>query len=454
MEKDVDDAEPVVEEAVAAVQELMAQCSPDDVEILQRKMDSLSQDIEKLKDKKDRKLSTLNDTAELLKNFYDQDKELKGFFVDASKNLEEKSDESTVDIIGLQKEIAAQRPNIAKLVEMEKKLEKVVVPSDFVKIKEASLKDQEEYARLKQLADNEARGVFMAKEKVDDFNNAFDELSAWLSDVRDRHGKLDAVAVDAEIVKEQLKEHQEFLVEIAARDAQFKNLYAESERLIAASNEDEETALKEKMQSLEHRRGHLNDTTSQRQTNLIEALVLAQQFSDTVKEVTNRLTATEGILEKIDADKSKGIEVQKEKLKDLQDGMDQLSPLMDAVKETGDDLIRLSGPGAGADHVTDQVKSLEERWNKLSQRVQEKGISIHKAADRVEEVQAKTDETMSQLQGLKSRLKALEPVAVYEEPILKQCEEHKVCYVFFITVFGGHGGVMKKCFLLVSLDEY
>ena len=82
---------------------------------------------------------------------------------------------------------------------------------------------------------------------------------------------------------------------------------------------------------------------------------------------------TEDILEKIDAEKSKGIDVKKEKIKDLQDAMEQLSPLMDAVKETGNDLTRLSGPGAGADKVKTEVTSLEERWEKLSQRVQEKG---------------------------------------------------------------------------------
>ena len=82
---------------------------------------------------------------------------------------------------------------------------------------------------------------------------------------------------------------------------------------------------------------------------------------------------TEDILEKIDAEKSKGIDVQKEKVKDLQDAMDQLSPLMDAVKETGNDLINLSGPGVGSDKVKAEVTSLEERWEKLSLRVQEKG---------------------------------------------------------------------------------
>ena len=82
---------------------------------------------------------------------------------------------------------------------------------------------------------------------------------------------------------------------------------------------------------------------------------------------------TEDILEKINAEKSKGIDVQKEKVKDLQDGMDQLSPLMDTVNVTGDDLIRLSGPGTGSDQVKNELKLLQERWDELSQRVQEKG---------------------------------------------------------------------------------
>ena len=110
----------------------------------------------------------------------------------------------------LQKEIAAHQPDISELVDMEKKLEKVIAPSDFSKIKDISLSDQEEYTRLQQLVDNEARGILMAKEKVDGFNSSYDELLMWLNDVIDRHGKLESVAVDADVVKEQLKDHQVF----------------------------------------------------------------------------------------------------------------------------------------------------------------------------------------------------------------------------------------------------
>ena len=54
------------------------------------------------------------------------------------------------------------------------------------------------------------------------------------------------------------------------------------------------------------------------------------------------------------------------------------------------------------------------------------GISIHKAADRAEEVQAKSDELISQLHALKIHFKTIEPAAVYEEGILRQIKSQEV----------------------------
>ena len=92
--------------------------------------------------------------------------------------------------------------------DIDQKLEKVLPPSEYEKIKETTAKNLEEYARLKQLTDEKARSVLMGKEKVDDFNNDYDTLSVWLNDVIDRHRGLEPVAVDADVVKEQIKTHQ------------------------------------------------------------------------------------------------------------------------------------------------------------------------------------------------------------------------------------------------------
>lgn len=114
----------------------------------------------------------------------------------------------------MQKDLADRKPDIETLVEIEAKLNKVISPSEIAPIKDTSGRDQDEYARLKQLLEDEARGVFMAKEKVEEFNSTYEELSTWLNDVINRHGDLHAVAVDAEVVKEQLKEHQVLMISV------------------------------------------------------------------------------------------------------------------------------------------------------------------------------------------------------------------------------------------------
>ena len=98
MENDIKDVEPVVEEALTAAQELMAYCSSNDVDVVQRKIDSLAQDNEKVKAKKEQKQCILTDSAEMVKRFYDVDKDLSSFFTDVSSKLEKRSDED-VDCI-------------------------------------------------------------------------------------------------------------------------------------------------------------------------------------------------------------------------------------------------------------------------------------------------------------------------------------------------------------------
>eukprot|EP00794_Sanderia_malayensis_P004728 gene4728-5351_t len=98
---------------------------------------------------------------------------------------------------------------------------------------------------------------------------------------------------------------------------------------------------------------------------------------------------------------------------------------MTSLKKTGNDLIGLSGPGESADAIKNQIEELEKRWEVLSNKVQDKGISIHKAADHSEEVQAKSDDLISQLHVLKGHFKSIQPIAVYEDEISKQIQRHK-----------------------------
>ena len=213
---------------------------------------------------------------------------------------------------------------------------------------------------------------------------------------------------------------------MAAHEPLFKAVYDTGDTLLMACNEEEEAGIKDKLDNLKYRHKEVYKLTAQRQSQLVEALLLSQQFADICKEVKTRLDRSEALLQKIDEEKSKGIDIQKEKLKGLQDNINQLQPLMSSLKETGSDLIEISGPGRCSDSIQETIDQCEERWNALNKDVEDKGISIGEAAQQAEEVQASIEELLSQLQTQKENFKNLEPCAVQEEPILEQLKKHEV----------------------------
>ncbi len=91
---------------------------------------------------------------------------------------------------------------------MAEKLGKVVVAVDFQDIDRISKTDCERYEKLKVQIEEKARDALMGQEKVDAFNDGIDGLSKWLDGKLDDHNNLEPVAVEANIVKDQLAVHQ------------------------------------------------------------------------------------------------------------------------------------------------------------------------------------------------------------------------------------------------------
>ena len=94
------------------------------------------------------------------------------------------------------------------MVEILEKLKKVVRVDNFPTLEQMYIEDNDRYKNLKAVVDDKAREIFMAKEKVDQFNKDVDDLAAWLTEMTEKYRTLEPVAVEAEKVKEQLNEHQ------------------------------------------------------------------------------------------------------------------------------------------------------------------------------------------------------------------------------------------------------
>lgn len=84
--------------------------------------------------------------------------------------------------------------------------------------------------------------------------------------------------------------------------------------LLIALGEEEGADMKQKLDSIKTRFANINNQASSRQAQLVELLLLTQQYLHIVNEVTTRLGRAEENMAKLD-DKGHAAEVEQERIK-------------------------------------------------------------------------------------------------------------------------------------------
>ena len=110
----------------------------------------------------------------------------------------------------------------------------------------------------------------------------------------------------------------------------------------------------------------------------------------------------------------------------IQESIAALKNLIGHLEETGNDLIKLSGPGEPADSVQAKLESCRERYDKLQWQTEERGIKIGLTLQQEEQVQNKLDELLNALEKRKEDFNNLEPISVRPEKIAEQIDAQKV----------------------------
>ena len=399
-------------------------CTPEDAELLNNKVNELVAQSEQVTDNCKDKEHNLEDTRDLLAELKAKDKEFGDWESKTKDSIEAiKANPDPKAVKELQKEITQHKEDIEKMKELGKDLKKLVKPSEVPVVKDIIDVDEAKYKALKADMDETARSAFMNKEKVEAFEQKQADLKKWTDDKLDHYRTIEPVDVEADKIKEQIGTHTHLAAEVHGKEPEFKDFFETGATILAACNEDEAPAIKDQIDSLKKNKHKVNKETNERQEALVEALILAQQFSDVHKDVTNRLTNTENLLEQVDEEKGRGVEMQKEKLQNIEDNIKQLQPLIATIQKTGADLIKLSGPGQGSDTVQKKIDEGLERWEKLKLSSEEKGITIGAAAVQVENVWNDLEELIEKTQAVKEEIKKQEPVPVHEEPILEEVKK-------------------------------
>ena len=425
--KKLKDLEPLIDDTAKRASELNELCAVEERETVRQKMQALFDRFGSMSEKRAIVSKTMKETLDLSSGYHRLHEEINEWFGSFETKLKELSDADENSVRELQKEMAAKKKDVDDVAAVAAKLQKVVNEENAKEIKGIVDKDKETYDNLKAIVEQKARDMFLAKEKVDKFDKDVESLASWLVELSERYQKIEPIAVDSEKVKEQINDHQMFLKEVATNEPRLKEVFDTGEMLLMACNEDEEPAIKEKIDNLKYRHEEVIGKTGERQAQLVEALLLSQQFADMYKETQSRLKRTEEYLKDIGESRSKGIEVQKEKHKGLEDGISHLRPLIVSLKATGEDLMKLSGPGHGSVSIREKLDDSEKRWNALHKDVEDKGIEIGETAQKTEEVQVTLDELLSQFQAYKEKCKTLPSIAVKEEQIKEQINDHEQC---------------------------
>lgn len=116
-------------------------------------------------------------------------------------------------------------------------------------------------------------------------------------------------------------------------------------------------------------------------------------------------------------------------LQSIQEGITALKVLIGNLEETGNDLIKLSGPGEGSSSVELKVAVCVERYELLQRQTEERGIKIGMTIAQEEELQNRLDELLAMLEKRKEEFGNLKPISVQPDTIREQIEELKVVCV-------------------------
>lgn len=101
---------------------------------------------------------------------------------------------------------------------------------------------------------------------------------------------------------------------MASHEVPVKSVCETGDQLLIALKDDEQTALKEKLDDIKNRYKTVSSDTSTRQAHLVEALLLSQQFRDIYKECVTWLDRCEESLKVLD-EEGHSSELQQERVK-------------------------------------------------------------------------------------------------------------------------------------------
>ncbi|XP_053459752.1 dystonin isoform X31 [Nycticebus coucang] len=258
------------------------------------------------------------------------------------------------------------------------------------------------------------------------FHGEIEDLQQWLTDTERHLLASKPLGGLPETAKEQLNVHMEICAAFDAKEETYKNLMQKGQQMLARCPKSAETNIDQDINNLKEKWESVETKLNERKTKLEEALNLAVEFHNSLQDFINWLTQAEQTLNV--ASRPSLI------LDTVLFQIDEHKVFANEVNSHREQIIELDKTGTHLKYFSQKqdvvliknlLISVQSRWEKVVQRLVERGRSLDDARKRAKQFHEAWSKLMEWLEEAEKSLDADLEIANDPDKIKTQLAQHK-----------------------------
>ncbi|XP_053719860.1 microtubule-actin cross-linking factor 1 isoform X20 [Synchiropus splendidus] len=238
--------------------------------------------------------------------------------------------------------------------------------------------------------------------------------------------EMSTVGTDLGTVKQQIEELKQYKVEVYQQQIDMEKLCHQGELLLKkVSDPTDRDMIQAPLVELRHLWDNLGDKITQRQHKLEAALLALGQFQHALSELQAWLSHTHNTLDTqrpVSSD-PKAIEIELAKHHVLRNDVLSHHATVETVNSAAAELLE-SSPGDEASHLRDQLDQLNQSWQSLLLKTQDRQKLLEGALQQAEGFHGELEDFLQWLRRTESQLSAAKPTGGLPETAKEQLQQH------------------------------
>ncbi|XP_047739188.1 dystonin [Hyalella azteca] len=415
-----------VQEVMESGNMLMKNISSDEALQLKEKLDSINRRYSDLHSKASDLHKAANEALPLVQQFHKAHDSLNSWMGNAENRL--KSIDSSgqglpeEDIEDLAKEIQQNRPLIEAVNLVGPQLCQLSPGEGASIIETIVTRANRRFEQICEQIQRRMERLQMSKKRSKEVTHDIDELLDWFREVEHQIQEAEPPSVEPDEIRIQLKEHKALNDDVASQKGRVRDVLSNAKKIIREAAYSEDLGdMKEKMEDLKDTMESVSKLSSDRMSNLEQALPLAEHFFDTHQELDEWLHAIENEALALTAPAVRPDQIarQIERNKAFLQSVADHKPLLDRLNKTGGALLKLVNAEDSA-KIQDILESDNQRYNNLKSELRERAQALEDALQETSQFSDKLDGMLSSLNETANLVKNAEPISAHPEKIHEQ----------------------------------